>query len=220
MRAIIPALTVGVCRCGVKWWLCGFFFLVANATLVKAQKVSFSEINGHILRTESQIPVQGVFLVAWPCGETTVTDQFGFYQIECPLGIDSITCTASFFETQTVLLGTGDHLDIWLTPLEVQLDLVAIESLRSPEPEAQRLVGGDLMQELDRTPGLQSLDLGDAMMQPVVRGLLGSRVALLENLDLFFTMIFTVDASSSLDEAGAVITRVRGPSYTETSYEL
>jgi hypothetical protein len=36
----------------------------------------------------------------------------------------------------------------------------------------------------------------------------------------FFTMIFTVDASSSLDEAGAVITRVRGPSYTETSYEL
>ena len=181
MRAIIPAHIAGVCRCGVKWWLYGVFFLVANATLVKAQNVSFSEINGHILRTESQIPVQGVFLVAWPCGETTVTDQFGFYQIECPLGIDSITCTASFFETQTVLSGTSDHLDIWLTPLEVQLDLVAIESLRSPEPEAQRLVGRDLMRELDRTPGLQSLDLGDAMMQPVVRGLLGSRVALLED---------------------------------------
>ena len=106
----------------MKWWLYGVFFLVANATLVKAQNVSFSEINGHILRTESQIPVQGVFLVAWPCGETTVTDQFGFYQIECPLGIDSITCTASFFETQTVLSLTSDHLDIWLTPLEVQLE--------------------------------------------------------------------------------------------------
>jgi iron complex outermembrane receptor protein len=157
------------------------FFLVLNWTIAVAQSIQHSEINGHILRSESQIPLQNVLVVAWPCGQITATDRFGFYQIECPVGIDSITCSASFFETQTVLPGPGDHVDIWLNSLDVQLDQVSIESLRSPEPEAQRLLGRDLMHALDRTPGLQSLDLGDAMMQPVVRGLVGSRVALLED---------------------------------------
>ena len=181
MRAIPPAHAAGVGACGVIWRIFLAFVLVLNGTQIKAQKDLFSELNGHILRSESQIPLQDVLVVAWPCAQTTTTDRFGFYQIECSEGIDSITCTALHHETLTILPGIGDHLDIWLKPLEVQLNLVAIESLRSPEAEAQRLSGYDLMQALDRTPGLQSLDLGDAMMQPVVRGLVGSRVAFLED---------------------------------------
>ena len=181
MRAISSAQAAGVCEYGMTQRLLIALILVLSWTLVKAQNVPLSEINGHIVRSESQIPLQNVLVVAWPCGQTTATDRFGFYQIGCPLGIDSITCTASFFETQTVSLGMDDHLDIWLAPLEVNLDVVSIETLRSPEPEAQRLSGLDMMQALDRTPGLQSLDLGDAMVQPVVRGLVGSRVAFLED---------------------------------------
>ena len=181
MRAIPPAHAAGVGACGVIWRILLAFFLVLNGTQIKAQKDLFSERNGHILRSESQVPLQDVLVVAWPCGQTATTDRFGFYQIECSEGIDSITCAALHYETLTILPGIGDHLDIWLKPLEVQLNLVAIESLRSPEAEAQRLSGFDLMQALDRTPGLQSLDLGNAMMQPVVRGLVGSRVAFLED---------------------------------------
>lgn len=181
MRAIPSAKAAGACRYGLLQRLFLGLSLVLAGTAVEAQNVSFSEVSGHILRSESQVPLQDALVVAWPCGRTTTTDRFGFYQIECPAEIDSITCTASFFETQTVLIGPDDHVDIWMDQLEVQLDVVAIESLNSPEPEALRLLGRDLMQELDRTPGLQSLDLGDAMMQPVVRGLIGSRVAFLED---------------------------------------
>jgi len=181
MRAIPSAKAAGACRYGVTQKLLLVCSLVLSGTVVRAQNASYSEIRGHILRSETLLPLHDVLVVAWPCGQTATTDRLGFYQIECPAGIDSITCTASFFETQTVPIGPNDHVDIWMIPLEVELDMVAIESLHSPEPEALRLGGRDLMQELDRTPGLQSLDLGDAMMQPVVRGLIGSRVAFLED---------------------------------------
>ena len=52
---------------------------------------------------------------------------------------------------------------------------------RFSESEAQTFDEPTLMQSLDRTPGLQSLDLGAGMVQPVVRGLFGSRVAVLED---------------------------------------
>ncbi|MDE0979716.1 MAG: hypothetical protein OSA78_06965 [Flavobacteriales bacterium] len=150
-------------------------------TTSEGQTPASIEIKGHVLRNESQIPLQNVLVVTWPCGQTTTTNRSGFYQISCPFGIDSITCTASFFKTSTISARGRDHIDFWLKPLEVEIDQVAIETLRSPELEAQRLSGPDLMRTLDQTPGLQSLDLGDAMVQPVIRGLLGSRVALLED---------------------------------------
>ena len=154
---------------------------VLHWTTTEGQTPASIEIKGHVLRHESQIALQNVLVVAWPSGQTTTTNRSGFYQILCPSGIDSITCTASFFQTSTVSARGRDHIDIWLTPLEVHLDQVAIETTRSPELEALRISGPDLMRALDQTPGLQSLDLGDAMVQPVIRGLLGSRVALLED---------------------------------------
>ena len=154
---------------------------VLHWTTTEGQTPASIEIKGHVLRNESQIALQNVLVVAWPSGQTTTTNRSGFYQILCPSGIDSITCTASFFQTSTVSARGRDHIDIWLTPLEVEIDQVAIETMHSPELEAQRFSGPDLMQVFDHTPGLQSLDLGDAMVQPVIRGLLGSRVALLED---------------------------------------
>ncbi len=155
--------------------------VVLSWTATEAQLPVSNEINGHILRGGTQVPLQDVFVVAWPCGQSAMTDASGYFRVHCPVNIDSITCSASFFETTTVPIQGMDHLDIRLTPLEINLDQVDIEALRSPETEAQILSGPDLMQALDRTPGLQSLDLGAAMVQPVIRGLVGSRVALLED---------------------------------------
>jgi iron complex outermembrane receptor protein len=160
-------------------------FLRLTAVLIwtcsGAQLLAQHQIDGHVFRSESQIPLQDVIVVAWPCGQTTVTNSTGYFRVGCPIEIDSITYSASFFETSTVpTLGT-DHLDVWLDLLQVNLDAITIEALHSPEAEAQRIAGPDLLQALDQTPGLQSLDLGAALVQPVIRGLVGSRVAVLED---------------------------------------
>jgi iron complex outermembrane receptor protein len=181
MNANSVATAADACLNGLWRRILTTSLLVLIGTTSDGQIPASIEIKGHVLRNESQIPLQNVLVVAWPCGQTTTTNRSGFYQVLCPSGIDSITCTASFFKTSTISVRGRDHIDFWLTPLEVEIDQVAIETMHSPELEAQRFSGPDLMQVFDHTPGLQSLDLGDAMVQPVIRGLLGSRVALLED---------------------------------------
>ena len=72
-------------------------------------------------------------------------------------------------------------MDVWLEPLGFSLSQATVSAVRHLEPEGQTFDTPDLMQALDGTPGLQSLDLGAGMIQPVVRGLFGSRVAVLED---------------------------------------
>ena len=114
--------------------------------------------------------------MAWPCGLAVSTDAAGAFRVSCPHGIDSLTFSCVGFETQTVSAPL-EHIDVWMRELEVMLGQAKVSATRFPEWEAQTLARPDLMQALDATPGLQSLDLGPGMVQPVIRGLYGSRVA-------------------------------------------
>ena len=149
--------------------------------MVHGQPPETHEVHGHVLRIESQIPLPEVLVIAWPCRQITTTDNSGAFRVQCKQSIDSLTCIASEFETATVPIDGGDHIDVWLSPLEVTLLEVDIETYHSFESESHRLVGRDLMKALDQTPGIQSLDIGAAMVQPVIRGLYGSRVTVLED---------------------------------------
>ena len=117
---------------------------------------------------------------SWPgLGLATSTDAAGTFRVSCPHGIDSLTLSCVGFDTQ-VVLNPSSHVDVWMEELQVMLGQAQVAVNRFSESEASVLDQPTLMQALDQTPGLQSLDLGAGMIQPVVRGLFGSRVAVLE----------------------------------------
>jgi iron complex outermembrane receptor protein len=94
--------------------------------------------------------------------------------------VDTIAVSCVGFASQRLAVTDG-HMDIWLEELQVDLGQALIATVGPSEMESQGLRSGELMQQLDRTPGLQSLDLGAGLIQPVIRGLYGSRVAVLED---------------------------------------
>ncbi|MDA1243363.1 MAG: TonB-dependent receptor plug domain-containing protein, partial [Bacteroidetes bacterium] len=137
-------------------------------------------VEGHVLQASSSSKLPGVLVMAWPCGLATSTDAVGAFRVSCPHGIDSLTLSCVGFDTQ-VVLNPSAHVDVWMQELKVMLGQAQVAVNRFSESEASALDQPTLMQALDRTPGLQSLDLGAGMIQPVVRGLFGSRVAVLED---------------------------------------
>ena len=137
-------------------------------------------VEGHVLQASSSSKLPGVLVMAWPCGLATSTDAAGAFRVSCPHGIDSLTLSCVGFDTQ-VVLDPSSHVDVWMEELRVMLGQAQVAANRFTESEASALDHPTLMQALDQTPGLQSLDLGAGMIQPVVRGLFGSRVAVLED---------------------------------------
>ena len=112
--------------------------------------------------------------MAWPCGLASTTDTWGAFRVACPHGVDSLTLVSEGHHTTTVKLEGLAHVDVWLEPLGFSLSQATVSAVRLVEPEGQTLDTPDLMRTLDDTPGLQSLDLGAGMIQPMVRGLFGS----------------------------------------------
>lgn len=137
-------------------------------------------VEGHVLQASSSSKLPGVLVMAWPCGLATSTDALGAFRVSCPQGIDSLTLSCVGFDTQ-VVVSPALHVDVWMEDLKVMLGQAQVAANRFSESEASALDQPTLMQALDRTPGLESLDLGAGMIQPVVRGLFGSRVAVLED---------------------------------------
>ena len=119
--------------------------------------------------------------MAWPCGLASTTDTWGAFRVACPHGVDSLTLVSEGHHTATVKLEGRAHVDVWLEPLGFSLSQATVSAVRLVEAEGQTLDAPDLMRTLDNTPGLQSLDLGAGIIQPMVRGLFGSRVAVLED---------------------------------------
>ena len=118
--------------------------------------------------------------MAWPCGLASTTDTWGAFRVACPHGVDSLTLVSEGHHHHGQLEGRA-HVDVWLEPLGFSLSQATVSAVRHVEAEGQTLDAPELMQALDNTPGLQSLDLGAGMIQPVVRGLFGFRVAVLED---------------------------------------
>ena len=137
-------------------------------------------VEGHVLQRSTSSKLPGVLVMAWPCGLATSTDESGAFRVSCPHGVDSLTVSFVGFGTR-VVLNPASHVDVWMDELKVNLGQAQVAVSRFQESEANVLDTPELMQALDQTPGLQSLDLGAGMIQPVVRGLYGSRVAVLED---------------------------------------
>lgn len=148
--------------------------------LAAVAQVQTRVVEGHALHASSNTPLPGITVLAWPCGQSAQTDADGLFRIECSTPIDSITASGFGLSTQTVQV-LHDHVNIRLSELRVAVGEALVEGARWDELESQGMEPRGLMQALDRTPGLQSLDLGGGMVQPVIRGLYGTRVNVLED---------------------------------------
>ena len=160
--------------------LSGVLLLGGSAALLGQAPVT---IDGHVFHAEGHSPCGDALIQAWPCGTTFTADLDGRFEASCPEGIDSVTVLAHGHAVVTALVDGRDHLDIALTSLAVSLQDAAVRAQSSEDvAEAEQVRDqGDLMTTLDRVAGIRSLDLGAGLVQPVLRGLVGSRVAVLED---------------------------------------
>ena len=134
------------------WVLVACFVLIGSNLF--AQKVS-----GHVYIAESHDPCSYALIQAWPCGTTFNTDSHGSFHAECDTELDSLTVVVHGFKTVTVYVNSRSHLDVAMHPLAVILSSTTVNAPRSHstvivEPKE------DLIQTLNQTPGIRSLDLG------------------------------------------------------------
>ena len=154
------------------WVLVACFVLTVSNLF--AQKLS-----GHVYIAGSDEPCSYAILQAWPCGKTFNADSHGAFHAECDTELDSLTVVFHGFKTLIVNVNGRSHLDLAMHPLAVNLSSTTVNAPRSHstvivEPKE------DLIQTLNQTPGIRALDLGSSLVQPVLRGLMGSRVVVLD----------------------------------------
>ena len=153
--------------------------MAALVVLVSKNVQAQSMVSGHVYVAETESPVIDALVQAWPCGVIFSTDSHGTFNVECSTELDSLTVISYGFTTVTISVVGRSVIDVPLTPLSVELNPITISG--EMDQSVVRIVPtSDLMQTLDRTPGIRSLDLGAGLIQPVLRGLMGSRVAILD----------------------------------------
>lgn len=155
------------------WIMAAFIVLVSNT--IQAQ----SSVSGHVYDAEKTSPLSDALVQAWPCGAILSTDSYGTFNVECATELDSLKVSSFGFTTVTIVLDGNSVIDVSLTPLHVEVKPITITG--EIDQSVIRIVPtSDLMHTLDRTPGIRSLDLGAGLIQPVLRGLMGSRIAILD----------------------------------------
>ena len=155
------------------WVMVLFTVLVFNG--IHAQFM----VHGHVYVAETNSPCSDAVIKAWPCGIIFSTDYKGAFSAQCDTGIDSLTVISHGFTSKTITVSGMSHIDIPLSYLSFDLNQITVlgESNSGLLPLDPTL---DLMQTLDSRPGIRSLDLGSGLIQPVLRGLMGSRVSILD----------------------------------------
>ena len=153
--------------------------MAAIVVLVSKNIQAQSMVSGHVYVAETESPVIDALVQAWPCGVIFSTDSHGTFNVECSTELDSLTVISYGFTTVTIAVDGKSVIDIPLSPLHVEVKPITITG--EIDQSVVRIVPtSDLMQTLDRTPGIRSLDLGAGLIQPVLRGLMGSRIAILD----------------------------------------
>lgn len=156
-------------------------FLVGLSPLILAQ--SSVEVHGHVFHAEGEAPCGDALVQAWPCGDAFPVNFQGRFDATCSEGIDSLTVFAHGHEVVTVEVAGRSYIDVSLHSISVELAYAEVDARAQGDVLEIQVIerAGDLMSTLDRTPGIRSLDLGAGLIQPVLRGLMGSRVAVLED---------------------------------------
>lgn len=173
-----------VCPSFLHLWRCvagALCFVLSTFSLALGQ--SETRVHGHVYHTDFLTPCASAAVQAWPCGTTVFVDDAGYFEVACGDEIDSLSVISHGHQVTVVQVNGRAHVDVELLPLIVSLSQAEVAGFSvDKEPEGiQARSTGDVLATLESVSGLRGLDLGAGLIQPVFRGLVGSRVAVLEN---------------------------------------
>jgi len=138
-------------------------------------------LTGHVLDATTGRPIAGAQVTAWPGHDVVVTDAAGYFEVEA----DSIWVEAWGYAAAKVA-ADSEHLDVWLQPLAVELAAAEVGGV-SDADRARTAVGegsavrgsavGGWEGWVRSAPGVAATELGAGSFSPIVRGLQGTRIA-------------------------------------------
>jgi iron complex outermembrane recepter protein len=209
----------------VSKYVCVFLFvLVSNTVLLEA-----NSIEGKIVDNRTGEPLIGANIILLENNRGAASDRSGYFKIDrLPEGTYTLRVRFVGYSTITETVSVpfaGEYLQIVMQESTLEIDeiIVTASPLGSPvgyQP-AQSLSGESLQRRaassigemLDGTPGLAMRSFGSAPARPVIRGLDGDRVLVLENGERMGDLAETAaDHAIAMDPLAAdKIEVVRGP---------
>lgn len=188
-------------RCLQGWWSIALVLGVAFPDLALGQgEAVAAQVNGVVRDAISQAPIVGAVVLLGAEErrvETHVGGRFVFRGVAAgPVSIEVRRVGyAPRIVNTTVPQRPGEVLEILLTATAIELPTIVVTSGLGTRPADQalqpvtvlegqsltRAMGGTIAATLDGTPGVSSVSMGPATARPVIRGLGGDRVLLLED---------------------------------------
>jgi len=205
------------------------FFLIICLLFFLQTFAKSNTIEGRVIESRTGEPLIGANISIIENNRGTATDRNGYFRIErLPEGIYTLRVQYVGYSpvTQTITIPeTDDFIEITMEERTLEIDeiIVTASPLGSPvgyQP-AQSLSGESLQRRaassigemLDGTPGIAMRSFGSAPARPVIRGLDGDRVLVLENGERMGDLAETAaDHAIAMDPLAAdKIEVIRGP---------
>ena len=140
-------------------------------------------LTGHVLDATTGRPVAGARITALPTAEVVVADAAGYFEIEA----DSIVVEAWGYTTVRLAVHEP-HVDVWMQPLAVALDVAEVGVQGGEEravvgqgTEVRVRADGGWSEWIRSAPGVVATELGAGSFSPIVRGLQGTRIAVVSD---------------------------------------
>lgn len=169
----------------------GIGISLGSKSSLQAQDCSFA-VSGYVIDGETKTPMEAVTVIWLPDHRGMMTDQNGHFRLKgCKegelvlsyLGYETLRCSLH--------LQSDTNLRLTLMPSAIQILPIEVEELAVPDQvSAERAVddaaiveqtGQPLAAMLDGVAGVSQLQNGNHIAKPVVQGLYGNRLTLLNN---------------------------------------
>ena len=186
-RTYLLTLTLGVCC---------IFCYIRNA---QSNQVASHQLRGEVIDKRSRTPLEGVTVRILSLDKTTQTDVDGFFQFD---GVPEGQYTVQSSRINYQQFGQVVNVNASKTYLQIELRAIALHQLETltvigsnrildqykktsdialDEVALERQLGMTLAQTLSKELGISQRTMGRAVARPVVRGLGGNRLLILEN---------------------------------------
>jgi len=170
-----------------------FLPVLAHSQQLSSKKYS---INGYVYDTNTKTPLQAATISEVGGSDNAITDKSGKYSLKANQGQMHLRCEyVGYYPIDTTIMVSGNiKVSFRLTPASQNLNEVTINSTATPHAELATLSTSILQgAALDQTRGLSlgdalksvtgvtTFQTGPSIAKPVIHGLTGSRVLILNN---------------------------------------
>jgi len=173
-------------------------FFAAAAAVVPLHPPAGHHVSG-VVTDPAGVPIAGALVVIEEAHRSTTTTRDGRYLLrDVPEGVYGVSYRAIGFRPRVVRVTVADRdvtVDVALEesvvelpPIQTTATPLATAALESPQAlsvlqgsDLARAQAASLGKVLDGTPGVRAFSTGNGIAKPVIRGLTGNRVLVLDN---------------------------------------